>query len=263
MVMAPSKQWMQLSLHNQTDKIYLDGAKKFVNYAFRGKEEECEIRCPCYKCCNTTLGTRKMIEMHLKIHGIIENYTFRFHHGEQLGKPLANSEDEDEDEDEDKADDFESEDEDEVEELLRDLYPNAKGARDTHTGFDDKLEEDPNADTGKFYSLLEDFEQPLYQNSKALKLSSLIKLLHIKSMGYWSNESFTMLLKMLKEELLPDGANLPNSYYEAKKMIRELGLSYNKIDAYTNDCMLYWKEDSLLDSCKISGASRWKVDAHR
>ncbi|KAK6803029.1 hypothetical protein RDI58_000813 [Solanum bulbocastanum] len=58
-------------------------------------------------------------------------------------------------------------------------------------------------------------------------------------MGRWSNASFTMLLKMLKEELLPDGANLPNSYYEAKKIIKELGLSYDKIDACTNNCLLY------------------------
>ncbi|XP_060168937.1 uncharacterized protein LOC132599669 [Lycium barbarum] len=79
-------------------------------------------------------------------------------------------------------------------------------------------------------------------------------------MGRWSNESFTMLLKMLEEELLPDGANLPNSYYEAKKVIRDLGFSYHKIDAYVNDCMLYWKEDNLLDSCKVCGASRWKIE---
>ncbi|XP_059292571.1 uncharacterized protein LOC132046040, partial [Lycium ferocissimum] len=81
-------------------------------------------------------------------------------------------------------------------------------------------------------------------------------------MGGWSNESFTMLLKMLKEELLPDGADLPNSYYEAKKVIRDLGLSYHKIDACVNDCMLYWKEDNLLDSCKVCGASRWKIEKH-
>ncbi|KAK6789635.1 hypothetical protein RDI58_013435 [Solanum bulbocastanum] len=71
-----------------------------------------------------------------------------------------------------------------------------------------------------------------------------------------------MLLKMSKEELLPDGANLPNSNYEAKKIIKELGLSYNKIDACTNDCMLYWKEDSQLDSYKVCGASRWKICTH-
>uniref|UniRef100_A0A0V0GP71 Putative ovule protein n=1 Tax=Solanum chacoense TaxID=4108 RepID=A0A0V0GP71_SOLCH len=34
-----------------------------------------------------------------------------------------------------------------------------------------------------------------------------------------------MLLKMLKE----DGSNLPTSYYNAKKIIRELGFSYRKL----------------------------------
>ncbi|XP_070043487.1 uncharacterized protein [Nicotiana tomentosiformis] len=81
-------------------------------------------------------------------------------------------------------------------------------------------------------------------------------------MGRWSNESFTILLKMLQEELLLDGANFPKSYYEAKKIIQDLRLSYNKIDACTNDCMLYWKKDSLLDSCKVCAASRWKIDRH-
>ncbi|KAK6786969.1 hypothetical protein RDI58_015494 [Solanum bulbocastanum] len=79
-------------------------------------------------------------------------------------------------------------------------------------------------------------------------------------MGRWSNESFTMFLKMLKEELLPDEVDLPNTYYGAKKVIRNLGLSYERIIACRNDCMLYWKEDKLLDSCKVYGESIWKVD---
>ncbi|KAK6796809.1 hypothetical protein RDI58_004510 [Solanum bulbocastanum] len=58
-------------------------------------------------------------------------------------------------------------------------------------------------------------------------------------MGRWSNESFTMLLKMLKEELLPDETDLPNTYYGANKVIWNLGLSYERIDACRNDCMLY------------------------
>lgn len=71
-----------------------------------------------------------------------------------------------------------------------------------------------------------------------------------------------MLLKILKYDLLLDGANLPNSYYEEKKTIKELVLSYNNIDVCTSYCMLYWKEDRLLDSCKIYGASRWKISTH-
>ncbi|XP_015168561.1 uncharacterized protein [Solanum tuberosum] len=253
--MAPSKQCMNLSLGNRVNQAYLDGVKQFLDYAFQGSRKEDKIRCPCYKCCNTTLGTRETIDTNLKVYGMIQNYTFWYHHGEHLGESVSNSEDENDDE----VENYESE--DEIQELLKDLYPNVDGGA-TPTGYGDVVEEEPNDEVKRFYSLLKDLEQPLYQNSKASKLSSLIKLLHIKSMGHWSNESFSILLKMLKEELLDEGADLPNSYYEAKKIIRELGLSYNKIDACTNDCMLYWKEDSLLDFCKICGASRWKMNTH-
>ncbi|XP_019225059.1 PREDICTED: uncharacterized protein LOC109206668 [Nicotiana attenuata] len=214
--MAPSKQWMQL-VDNRLDEAYLIGVQKFLDYAFQKTGEEYEIRCPYVKCCNTTLGTRKIVETHLKVYGIIQNYTFWYHHGEKFGEPLSESEDEDGDELE------ECESEDEVQELLRDLYPNIDG-RTVHIDCDDLIEEEPNIEAKRFYRLLKDFEQPL--------------------------------------GVVTDGADLPKSYYEAKKIIQDLGLSYNKIDVCTNDCMLYWKEDSLLDSCNVCGASRWKIDRH-
>ncbi|WMV18929.1 hypothetical protein MTR67_012314 [Solanum verrucosum] len=127
-----------------------------------------------------------------------------------------------------------------------------------NTNSDDFVEEEPNPEAKRFYGLLNDYEQPLYEGSKARKLSTLIKLLHIKSIGQWSNASFTMLLKMLKEDLLPDGSNLPDSYYKAKKVIRKLGLSYQNIDACKNNCILYWKDDKILELFKVCGASRWK-----
>ncbi|KAH0747692.1 hypothetical protein KY285_009349 [Solanum tuberosum] len=149
--------------------------------------------------------------------------------------------------------------EDEIHEILRDLYPNLNEVN-MNTGGDDFIEEEPNPEAKQFYSHLKDFEQPIYEGSKASKLSTLVKLLHIKSIGKWSNASFTMLLKILKEDLLPDGSNLPSSYYNAKKIIRELGFSYQNIDACKNNCMLYWKDDALLESCKVCGTSRWKED---
>jgi len=69
-----------------------------------------------------------------------------------------------------------------------------------------------------------------------------------------------MLLQFLKDELLPSGSNLPSSYYEAEKLVKDLGLFYKKIDACVNDCMSYCKEDEKLDKCKVCGASRWKID---
>ena len=99
--------------------------------------------------------------------------------------------------------------------------------------------EEPNDDATKFLRLINDLEQPVYPCSSCSKLSTMLKLLHIKSLGRWSNESFTMLLEFLKNELLPFGSTLAESYYEAKKTIKDLGLSYNKIDACRNDCMLF------------------------
>jgi len=43
-------------------------------------------------------------------------------------------------------------------------------------------------------------------------------------------------------------------------MIKYLELSYRKIDSCVNNCMLYWKDDEKLDTCKVCGASRWKTN---
>ncbi|KAG5595127.1 hypothetical protein H5410_036359 [Solanum commersonii] len=91
-------------------------------------------------------------------------------------EPLSKSEHEDEDEDENGNAVEECESEDEVEELLRDLYPNHDGGT-TNTDCDDLLEEEPNVEENFFYNLLKDFKLPLYKNSKASKLSTLIKFL--------------------------------------------------------------------------------------
>lgn len=47
-----------------------------------------------------------------------------------------------------------------------------------------------------------------------------------------------MLLRLLNDTLLK-GANLPKDIYETKKMLKELGLNYNKIDACPNYFMNY------------------------
>ncbi|WMV33796.1 hypothetical protein MTR67_027181 [Solanum verrucosum] len=90
---------------------------------------------------------------------------------------------------------------------------------------------EPNDEAKRFYRLLKDLDLPLYERAKVSKLSTLVKLLHLKSIGHLCNESFTMLLMFWKDDLLLDGTNLSDSYYEAKKVIRDLGLSCKKIDA--------------------------------
>ena len=44
--------------------------------------------------------------------------------------------------------------------------------------------------------------------------------------------------------MLPNDHKLPMKYYDVKKLISNLNMGYQKIDACVNDCMLFYKEDS-------------------
>ena len=58
----------------------------------------------------------------------------------------------------------------------------------------------------------------------------MVKLMHVKVLNCWSDKSFDMLLQLLIDAF-PKGSNIPKTYYDAKKMLRELGLWYNSIHA--------------------------------
>jgi hypothetical protein len=65
----------------------------------------------------------------------------------------------------------------------------------------------------------------------------------------------------LLSDTLPPEAKLPETYYEAKKIIRGLGLDYVKIHACPKDCMLFrGKIHAKKDVCDVCKSSRWKVD---
>lgn len=71
-----------------------------------------------------------------------------------------------------------------------------------------------------------------------------------------------MLLSLFRE-VLPKRALVPNSYYEAKKVIQELSLDYNKIYAGKDDCVLFWREHANLQSCLKCNMPRWKTDGQK
>jgi len=41
--------------------------------------------------------------------------------------------------------------------------------------------------------------------------------------------------------MLPESNTLPDQLYEAKKILCPIGMEYEKIHAYPNDCILYRK----------------------
>ncbi|XP_030936566.1 uncharacterized protein LOC115961784 [Quercus lobata] len=75
-----------------------------------------------------------------------------------------------------------------------------------------------------------------------------------------SNKGLDMMLELLTK-VLPKGNLVSRSTYEAKKILRDLGMSYEHIDACKNDCALFWKENENLDKCPVCEAPRYK-DTH-
>ena len=66
-----------------------------------------------------------------------------------------------------------------------------------------------------------------------------------------------MLLQFLLD-FLPSNAKLPKDCYEANKIIKDLGLSYEKIHTCSKDCILYWKENVNLETFPNCNISRWE-----
>ncbi|XP_062112682.1 uncharacterized protein LOC133823849 [Humulus lupulus] len=242
------KSWMQN--RNRLSHEYEKGVKSFLDFAFSHNELNDLISCPCVKCNNGLFKTRKDVEDDLIIHGIQKTYTRWFMHGEREIENVSN------------ANEDISEDSDE--ESMNDILEAHFGAPNINNwvgvDFDRYEHEEPNDEASKFFALLRDANEKLYPEcEKYSRLSAVVKLLHLKCLNHWSNKSFTKLLEYLND-ILPKGHTLPNSYYEAKKMVQDLGLGYIKIDACNNDCMLYWKENEKEEKCLTCGLSRWKID---
>ena len=111
--------------------------------------------------------------------------------------------------------------------------------------------------TNSFNKLLSDAQCDLFPGSKMYLLSAIVKLLHLKVLNKWSNQSFNMLLDLIKE-VLPEGDTLPSTLYGARKMLVDIGLGYEEIDVCKNDCSLFWRENEKEEACPICKVSRWK-----
>jgi hypothetical protein len=59
-------------------------------------------------------------------------------------------------------------------------------------------------------------------------------------------------------ELLPLDSNLPNDFYQSRKLLQGLGMPYVKIDVCYNNCMLFYKDDASKEICDVCGANRYE-----
>ena len=202
--------------------------KAFLDMAFAEVAEANTIQCPCRKCVNVVPKICNEVALDLCKFGMDQNYKIWIHHGEEWYDEPSNENSGiiDNESNQERSDDARAY------EMINNMM-RAKNLATTTIGGDDDLHmrdcEEPNDNAKKFLLLLQDAGQKLYIGCKNLtKLSFVMRLFQMKCLYGWSNKSVEGLLEFFRISYL-DGNLVPESFYNAKKMILDLGLGYKKI----------------------------------
>jgi hypothetical protein len=108
----------------------------------------------------------------------------------------------------------------------------------------------------EFFRLLEALEEPLHEHTKVTKLTFVTQLTAIKSKFFFLNNCYNELLKLIGDVLLNPN-KLPKGMYHLKKLVKGLGMDYEKIDVCRNSYMFFWKEHKEENKCLKCGKSRY------
>jgi hypothetical protein len=120
------------------------------------------------------------------------------------------------------------------------------------------VKEEPNTDATRFFDLLKDSDEPLWDGcTNHSKLSAVAQVFTIKSDHGLSEGSYDKIIEWTRS-ILPEGNKLKENFYTAKSMMKPLGLGYQKIDMCPNFCMIYYLENAKLILCMKCGYSRYK-----
>ena len=88
-------------------------------------------------------------------------------------------------------------------------------------------------------------------NERYYKMSFLTKLYSIKCKRGAFDACMSNVIDLLANAFYNVEAQIPPSFYEAKKQVTKMGLNYIKIDACEQDCMLYWGDDAALEKMQM------------
>jgi len=141
---------------------------------------------------------------------------------------------------------------DRVHEMINDAF-GVQGRMEPEQYFD----EAPNEEARRFYDQLEESSRPLCEGSLHSALSVVVRLMNIKSDWNVPNAAMDSMVDLLGELVNPE-FNIPKNFYQAKRLVSKLGLTYDRIHCCVNDCMLFYKTDSELENCKFCGHARYK-----
>jgi hypothetical protein len=149
-----------------------------------------------------------------------------------------------------------------VQEQVRNAFEKGDRLRDatTNAEIEDDVDEVETDEFSRRLDLLDEMSRqatrPLYDGLNVSIVSATIVLINMAVIHSVPNEYMNELLKYLSSVILPRGNQLPRNYYEAKNMIRKLGLNYKQIHACPSGCILYRNEHEHLNSCPKTGCGK-------
>ncbi|XP_066166206.1 uncharacterized protein [Oryza sativa Japonica Group] len=243
---------------DRRSKEFIDGVHYFLRVAEANRQRGF-ICCPCNNCKNQKeYSASRTIHFHLFESGFMPSYNCWTSHGEQ-GVEMEEDEVEDDNipdfaqyvgfegnqtgEEEIAADGNDVA--DDLGQMLQDAREDCESEKEAH----------------KLDKMLEDHRTSLYPGCEQghKKLDTTLELLQWKAKNGVSDKAFGDLLKLVKN-ILPGGNKLPETTYEAKKIVCPLGLEVHKIHACPNDCILYRGEEyENLEACPVCKALRYKI----
>ncbi|XP_050109451.1 uncharacterized protein LOC126588404 [Malus sylvestris] len=183
---------------------------------------------------------------------MIETYTTWYHHGERLDQASSSYVT--------RVETVESnvDHSEQVMNILNDVYPYAS-SNTNHEGGDDGR---PTMDSEAFKNyekLLKNAKQELYLGCENFSvLTVIVELMHGKIKFGLSNKCFDYFFGVIKR-MLPKENCLPEDHKSAQKVLKGLGLGYEKIHACVNNCILFYTENKQFDKCPVCNEPRFKM----
>jgi hypothetical protein len=116
--------------------------------------------------------------------------------------------------------------------------------------------EDPPPDVHNFYSLLVTLEEKVHDGTDMTMLQAVTRLMEFKSKYSFSNQCYNDIVNLIID-LIPVKHHMSKNLYPSKKIVFGLKMNYEKIDAYEQNCMLFWKEHKDNTECMHCGRSRY------
>ena len=225
---------------------YVKGVEEFMQFVSERYPKDSQILCPCSRCLNQKMQSQHDASDHIHIYGMSATYTRWIHHGESADTEVVeNLEQQVEGRDHDFGihvdvadDDYDEE--HGVPEMIGELYAAAEAE----------------GQQPMFARVLEDAKKSLSPGSSHSKFSFLVRMLYIKSHYRIGNTGFSIMMKLLSSGF--PQSELPKSYDEAKKYLRELGLGCENIHVCPNNCVLFRKRYEKENVCPVCKTSRWQ-----